>query len=175
MVIYIHVLSYNKMFLYFYLCLCVQLDSLSCSFTSIWLLVNTIQCNTTTQTNRIHSMDYHTIKYFAMINKQKKNQLLKINAKLVWSRALSSRRLFSKNIFFLVWDSRGINNSIRWVSKSISFSVSERFVNVNFPLPIHVFIRRFEYFYIWSLLHLYILHCRSEWRSWRGYNKTNIQ
>ena len=90
MFIYIHVLSYNRLFLYFYLCLCVQLNRLSCSFTSIWLLANTIQCNTTTQTNRMHSMYYHTIKYCAMINKHNKKQLLKINAKLVWSRALSS-------------------------------------------------------------------------------------
>ena len=35
MFIYIHIISYYKLFLYFNLCLSVKLDSLSCSFTSI--------------------------------------------------------------------------------------------------------------------------------------------
>jgi hypothetical protein len=38
MFIYIHILSYYKLFLYFTLCLSVKLDSLSCSFTSISFL-----------------------------------------------------------------------------------------------------------------------------------------
>jgi hypothetical protein len=45
MFIYIHVLSYYQLFLYFYLCLCVQLDRLSCSFTSISFL--TTSCSFT--------------------------------------------------------------------------------------------------------------------------------
>jgi hypothetical protein len=38
MFIYIHILSYYKLFLYFNLCLSVMLDDLSCSFTSISFL-----------------------------------------------------------------------------------------------------------------------------------------
>ena len=41
MFIYIHILSYYKLFLYFNLCLSVMLDSLSCSFTSISFLTIT--------------------------------------------------------------------------------------------------------------------------------------
>ena len=40
MFIYIHILSYYRLFLYFNLCLSVMLDSLSCSFTSISFLTN---------------------------------------------------------------------------------------------------------------------------------------
>ena len=39
MFIYIHILSYYKLFLYFNLCLSVMLDSLSCSFTFIFFLL----------------------------------------------------------------------------------------------------------------------------------------
>jgi hypothetical protein len=38
MFIYIHILSYYKLFLYFNVCLSVMWDSLSCSFTSIFFL-----------------------------------------------------------------------------------------------------------------------------------------
>ena len=40
MFIYIHIISYYKMFLYFNLCLSVMLDCISCSFTSILFLTN---------------------------------------------------------------------------------------------------------------------------------------
>ena len=44
MFIYIHHISYCKLFLYFKLCLSVMLDSLSCSFTSITFLYFTLIC-----------------------------------------------------------------------------------------------------------------------------------
>jgi hypothetical protein len=43
--IYIHILSYYKLFIYFNLCLSVMLVSLSCSFTSISFL--TTSCSFT--------------------------------------------------------------------------------------------------------------------------------
>jgi hypothetical protein len=43
MFLYIHILSYYKLFLYFNLCLSVMLDSLSCSFTSISFLTTCTQ------------------------------------------------------------------------------------------------------------------------------------
>jgi hypothetical protein len=45
MFFYIHILSYDKLFLYFNLCPSVKLDSLSCLFTSISFL--TINCSFT--------------------------------------------------------------------------------------------------------------------------------
>ena len=45
MFIYIHILSYYTLFLYFTLCLSVMLDTLSCSYTSIFFL--TTSCSFT--------------------------------------------------------------------------------------------------------------------------------
>ena len=45
MFIYIHILSYYKLFLYFTLCLSVMLDTLSCSYTSTFFL--TTSCSFT--------------------------------------------------------------------------------------------------------------------------------
>jgi hypothetical protein len=45
MFIYIHILSYYKLFLYFNLCLGVKSDSLSCLFTSLSFLTKTDCCH----------------------------------------------------------------------------------------------------------------------------------
>jgi hypothetical protein len=45
MFIYIHIISYYKLFLYFTLCLSVMLDTLSCSYTSTFFL--TTSCSLT--------------------------------------------------------------------------------------------------------------------------------
>jgi hypothetical protein len=63
MFIYIHILSYYKLFLYFNLCLSVKLDSLSCSFTSIsfltkWSLVDIVQHDIPYFNHRHNRMPY---------------------------------------------------------------------------------------------------------------------
>jgi hypothetical protein len=98
--VYIHILSYYKLFLYFNLCLSVMLDSLSCSFTSIFFL--TTNCSFTSKKEYGCKWTWETIQHYTETQIKVKEQLVvRKNMDVNEHKRLSNITLRHKSLMFI--------------------------------------------------------------------------